>query len=164
MAKTTPNHIERSVLIRAPRDQVWDALTDARKFGEWFHVHLRGDFEPGETITGSVTEKDLHGLQVKMDIGLMDRQRLFSWRWHPGAINPNIDYSREPTTLVEFKLEDGPKGATHLTVVESGFREIPPERRDAAYRLNYEGWGIQMSRIEDYVTSKQSESGWRPRG
>jgi len=154
MAKTTPNQIQRSILIQAPREVVWDALTDAKKFGEWFHVHLRGDFEPGETVMGSVTEKDLHGLPVTMQIGLMDRQKLFSWRWHPAAINPNVDYSREPTTLVEFKLEDAP-GGTHLTVVESGFREIPPARRDAAYRLNYEGWGIQMSRIEDYLSSRK---------
>ena len=125
-----------------------------KKFGEWFHVHLRGDFEPGETVMGSVTEKDLHGLPVTMEIGRMDRQKLFQWRWHPAAINPNVDYSREPTTLVELKLEDAP-GGTHLTVVESGFREIPPARRDAAYRLNYEGWGIQMSRIEDYLSSRK---------
>src|SRR5262245_45531408 len=126
MAKTTPNHIERSILIEAPRDRVWDALTDAKKFGEWFHVNLRGNFTPGETIKGSVTESSLHGLPIAMDIGLMDGQKLFSWRWHPAAVNPNVDYSREPTTLVEFKLEDAPRGATHLTVVESGFREIPP--------------------------------------
>jgi uncharacterized protein YndB with AHSA1/START domain len=156
MAKSTPNHIERSILIEAPRGRVWDALTDAKKFGEWFHVNLRGAFEPGETVTGSVTEKALHGLPVKMEIGLMDHEKLFSWRWHPAAINPNVDYSREPMTNVEFTLEDAPHGHTHLTVVEKGFDEIPPERRDAAYRMNYEGWGIQMSRIEDYVTS-QSE-------
>jgi uncharacterized protein YndB with AHSA1/START domain len=153
MAKTTPDHIERSVLIQAPRDRVWEALTNAKQFGEWFHVHLRGDFEPGETIIGSVTEKDAQGLPVKMEIGLMDHNKLFSWRWHPAAVNPSVDYSREPTTLVQFKLEDAP-GGTHLTVVESGFTEIPPERRDAAYRMNYEGWGIQMSRIEDYLSKE----------
>jgi uncharacterized protein YndB with AHSA1/START domain len=153
MAKTTPNHIERSILIHAPRERVWDALTDAKKFGEWFHVHLRGNFEPGETIIGSVTEETVHGLPVKMEIGLMDHEKLFSWRWHPAAVNPSVDYSREPMTNVEFRLADAPRGNTHLTVVESGFDEIPPERRDAAYRMNYEGWGIQMGRIEDYIAS-----------
>ena len=151
MAKTTPDHIERSILIQASRDRVWNALTDSRQFGEWFGVKLNGPFEPGETIRGSVTEKDMHGLPIAMDIGEMDTGRHFSWRWHPAAINPNVDYSREPTTLVEFRLEDAPAG-THLTVVESGFTEIPPERRDAAYRMNYEGWGIQMNRIEEYVS------------
>ena len=151
MAKTTPNHIERSILIPAPRERVWGAITNAKEFGEWFHVQLRGNFEPGETIIGSVTEKDFHGLPVRMEIGQMDHEKLFSWRWHPAAINPSVDYSREPTTLVEFKLEDAP-GGTHVTVVESGFKEIPPERRDAAFRMNYEGWGIQVSRLEDYIT------------
>lgn len=80
----------------------------------------------------------------------MDTERLFSWRWHPAPVNPNVDYSREPTTLVEFTLEDAPTG-TKLSVVESGFTGLPPERRDAAYRMNYEGWGIQMNRIDQYV-------------
>lgn len=150
MAKTTPDHIERSTIIPAPRDRVWKALTDSKQFGEWFGVKLSGNFTPGETIRGSVMEKDLQGLPIAMDIGEMDTERLFSWRWHPAAINPKVDYSREPTTLVEFRLDDAPAG-TQLTVVESGFTEIPPERRDAAYRMNYEGWGIQMSRIQEYV-------------
>ena len=149
MAKTTPDHIERSVIIPAPRERVWNALTDANQFGEWFHVKLNGPFEPGETIRGSVEEKDFKG-PVEMEIGRMESGKRFSWRWHPAAINPKVDYSREPKTLVEFRLEDAPAG-THLTVIESGFSEIPPERRDAAYRMNYEGWGIQMNRIEQYV-------------
>jgi uncharacterized protein YndB with AHSA1/START domain len=155
MAKTTPDHIERSVIIPAPRERVWNALTDAAQFGEWFRVKLNGSFEPGETIRGSVNERDFKGLPVEMEIGQMDSGKRFSWRWHPAAINPKIDYSREPTTLVEFRLEDAPAG-THLTVIESGFSEIPPERRDAAYRMNYEGWGIQMSRIEQYVGAHQN--------
>lgn len=150
MAKTTPDHIERSVLIPAPRQKVWKALTDAKQFGDWFGVKLRGNFEPGETVAGSVTEKEHKDLPIEMRIGMMDREKLFSWRWHPAAVNPQVDYSREPTTEVQFKLEDAP-GGTHLTVVEKGFDELPAERRDAAYRMNYEGWGIQMSRIEDYV-------------
>jgi uncharacterized protein YndB with AHSA1/START domain len=153
MAKTTPDRIEHSVIIPAPRDVVWEALTDAKKFGEWFHVRLRGRFVPGETIMGNVEEKDYSG-PVTMDIGEMDTERRFSWRWHPAAINPRIDYSREPMTRVEFRLEDAPAG-THLFVTESGFTELPPERRDAAYRMNYEGWGIQISRIDDYIRTKQ---------
>jgi len=150
MAKTTPDHIERSVTIAAPRERVWDALTDAKQFGEWFHIKLRGDFEPGETITGTVEEAGFHG-PVEMEIGQMDRKELFSWRWHPAAINPSVDYSREPKTQVELKLKDAP-GGTHLTVVERGFSELPPQRRDAAYRMNYDGWGVQLSRIDDYVS------------
>jgi len=157
MAKTTPDHIEHSLIIGAPREQVWDALTDARKFGEWFGVKLNGKFVPGEAIRGSVKEKDLHGLPIEMMIGQMDHAKRFSWRWHPAAINPQVDYSREPTTLVELTLADAP-GGTHLAVVESGFHEIPPERRDAAYRMNYEGWGIQLTRIEAYVTRHLTSS------
>ena len=136
MAKTTPDHIERSIIIPAPRERVWNALTDANQFADWFRVKLQGPFEPGATVRGSVNEKDFQGLPVEMEIGQMESGKRFSWRWHPAAINPKVDYSREPTTLVEFRLEDAPAG-THLTVVESGFSEIPPERRDAADRMNY---------------------------
>jgi uncharacterized protein YndB with AHSA1/START domain len=153
VAKTTPDHIERSIVIPAPRSQVWAALTDARQFGEWFRVNLRGAFEPGARVTGRVTEKDYEHIPVEMTIGKMEREKLFSWRWHPAAINPSIDYSREPTTLVEFKLEDAP-GGTRLSLMESGFGDLPGERRDAAYRMNYEGWGIQMNRIEEYVNTR----------
>jgi uncharacterized protein YndB with AHSA1/START domain len=150
MAKTTPDRIERSLIIAAPRERVWNALTDSHKFSEWFNVKLDGMFEPGETIQGSVLEKDFEGLRFQMEIGQMDTERLFSWRWHPAPVNPKVDYSREPTTLVEFKLDDAPAG-TRLSLVESGFTGLPAERRDAAYRMNYEGWGIQMNRIDEYV-------------
>jgi uncharacterized protein YndB with AHSA1/START domain len=79
----------------------------------------------------------------------MEPERLLSWRWHPQAIDPQVDYSAEPTTLVVFELQDAPEG-TLLTLVESGFEGIPPSRREA-FGANERGWTIQMKAIEKYV-------------
>jgi len=154
MVKSTPDQIERSLIIPAPRERVWEALTDPKQFGEWFHVDLNGDtFEPGVTVRGKVKEKDHENLPIEMTIGQIEENKIFTWRWHPAAIDPQADYSRESTTHVEFMLEEAP-GGTRLSLVESGFDQLPSERRDAAYRMNYDGWGIQLSRIDDYVTRK----------
>ena len=80
----------------------------------------------------------------------MDPERLFSFRWHPYAIDEKVDYSKEPTTLVEFRLEPVPEG-TRLTVVESGFDRIPVERRAEAYRMNEGGWAEQMENVKRHV-------------
>jgi hypothetical protein len=79
-------------------------------------------------------------------------QRLLSWRWHPAAIDPAVDYSKEPTTLVVFELEEG-EGGVLLSVVESGFDKIPPARRADAFRMNSSGWDQQMKNIEKHVAT-----------
>jgi hypothetical protein len=84
----------------------------------------------------------------------MQPERLFSFRWHPGAVEPGIDYSSEPTTLVAFVLEGMPDG-TLLTVTESGFDRIPIERRAKAFTDNEQGWSIQMTLIEKYLAHAQ---------
>ena len=81
----------------------------------------------------------------------IEPQRYFSYRWHPYAIDPKRDYSQEPTTLVEFSLEEI-DGGTALTIVESGFDRIPLERRAEAFRMDTEGWTAQVRNIERYVS------------
>ncbi len=83
----------------------------------------------------------------------MEPERLFSWRWHPYAVEPGVDYSAERPTLVVFELEDV-EGGTRLTVVESGFDDVPLARRAQAYRMNSEGWAIQTGAIERYVAAQ----------
>ena len=77
-------------------------------------------------------------------------ERLLSWRWHPYAVDPKVDYSKEPTTLVVFELQDVPEG-TRLRVVESGFDRIPLARRAEAWRMNDQGWAKQMENVERNV-------------
>jgi len=144
------DRIEKQVLLRAPRSRVWQALADARSFGEWFGVELAGAFAPGARLRGKITHPGYEHVPFEITVERMEPERLFSWRWHPNAIDPATDYSGEPTTLVVFRLEEV-AGGTLLTVVESGFDSIPPARRAEAYRGNEGGWEAQMKAIERYV-------------
>jgi uncharacterized protein YndB with AHSA1/START domain len=144
------DRIEKRVLLHAPLTRVWRALADARAFGEWFGVTLNGSFAPGVRLSGKVAHEGYEHVPFEITVERMEPERLFSWRWHPHAINPQIDYSAEPTTLVVFELEATAEG-TMLTVVESGFDGIPLARRLEAYRGNDQGWAVQMKAIEGYV-------------
>lgn len=151
MSLTLTDRIEKRLLLRASRAKVWRALADARAFGQWFGVDLAGSFAPGACIRGQVTHPGYKHLPFEITIERMEAERLLSWRWHPNAVEPGVEYSAEPTTLVVFELHDVDDG-TLLTVVESGFDNIPLARRAEAYRGNERGWIGQMEAIERYVT------------
>jgi uncharacterized protein YndB with AHSA1/START domain len=144
------DRIEKSILLRAPRARVWKALADAEAFGQWFGVNLNGSFAPGARVAGKILHKGYEHCPFEIMIERMEPERLLSWRWHPASIDPKVDYSAEPTTLVVFELNEVADG-TLLTVVESGFEGIPLARRPEAYRGNEQGWAGQMKAIEKYV-------------
>jgi uncharacterized protein YndB with AHSA1/START domain len=147
---TTADRIEKQILIKAPRARVWRALTDPKEFGAWFGVDLSGEFKVGEKSSGQITIPGHTHVRWEATIERMQAPSLFSYRWHPYAVEKGVDYSAEPTTLVTFELEERPEG-TLLRVVESGFDHIPIARRADAYRSNTEGWTIQVQNIEKYV-------------
>lgn len=147
---TNTNSIEKQIVLRAARARVWRALTDAAEFGTWFGVKLEGSFEAGKSIRGRITHPGYEHIVFEMIIERMDAEVLFAYRWHPYAIEPAVDYSKEPTTLVEFKLEDA-QGGTLLTLVESGFDRVPLHRRAEAFRMNDQGWTQQMENIRRHV-------------
>jgi uncharacterized protein YndB with AHSA1/START domain len=144
------DRIEKEILLRAPRSRVWRALTNSDEFGTWFRVKLESAFVPGSSTRGRITYPGYEHLTMEVIVERMDPEELFSFRWHPDAVDPNADYSSEPTTLVEFRLEDAP-GGTRLKVVESGFDRLPAARRDEAFRMNEGGWTEQMKNIERHV-------------
>lgn len=144
------DRIEKQTEIKAPIERVWQALTDYREFGEWFGVKLDGPFVVGEASTGHMTVPGYEHLKWEAVIKAMEPNRLFSYTWHPYAIEPDVDYSQEPPTLVEFRLEETATG-TLLTVTESGFNKIPAHRRPEALRMNDRGWTIQMQDIEEHI-------------
>lgn len=150
MTKSDTDRIEKQIVLRAPLARVWKALTDAEDFGTWFRVRLKGPFAPGRRVTGQITYPGYEHVTMDVTVEKMEPERLFSFRWHPGAVDPNMDYSREPTTLVEFRLETS-DGGTRLTVVESGFDAIPASRRDEAFRMNSGGWEVQVENIRRHV-------------
>jgi len=150
MSTTGTDRIEKKVLLKAPRSRVWRALTHAKEFGKWFGFEAEGSFAPGSQVHGRITHKGYEHLTMEITIERMEPERLVSWRWHPHAVEPGVDYSSEPTTLVVFELKEVPEG-TLLTVVESGFDRIPLARREQAHRMNDEGWALQMKAIEQHL-------------
>lgn len=155
------DRIVKQTLLRAPRSRVWRALTDAQEFGHWFGMKFEGGFAAGARVNGTIVptkvdaevaaaQKPYEGLAVNIVIEQIVPERLFSYRWHPGAVDPKIDYSAEPTTLVEFTLEDA-EGGILLTVTESGFDKIPIARRASAFKSNDQGWSGQMILIQKYL-------------
>jgi uncharacterized protein YndB with AHSA1/START domain len=144
------DRIEKKVRLRATRARVWRALTNAAEFGTWFRVALEGAFAVGKTTKGKILHPGYEHLTMAVPVERMEAEKVFSFRWHPYAVDPEVDYSSEPTTLVEFRLEAVADG-TLLTVTESGFDRIPAARRDEAFRMNSDGWAIQMENIRGHV-------------
>ncbi len=151
MRPSSTDRIEKAVVLRVPRARVWRALTDPAEFGAWFGVKVQGAFAPGARVRGAITHPGYEHVLWDITVERMEPERLFSWRWHPYAVEPGVDYSEEPTTLVVFELEDVADG-TRLTVVESGFDQVPLARRALAYRMNEGGWTQQVQAIERYVS------------
>lgn len=150
MTKTSLDRIEKTIVLKAPKSRVWRALTDSKEFGAWFRVKLDGPFVAGKSVTGNVTFPGYEHVKFEAHVERMEPESLFSYRWHPYAVDPKVDYSKEPTTLVEFRLEDAP-GGTSLTVVESGFDKLPAHRRDEAFRMNSGGWEQQLQNVRQHV-------------
>ena len=145
------DRIEKRIELKAPISRVWRALTDYREFGQWFRVKLDGPFVPGEVSRGHITYPGYEHLKWEAVVQKMELERLFSFTWHPYAIDPKIDYSTETPTLVEFRLEKTASGGTLLLLTESGFDKIPSGRRLEAFRRNDGGWTEQMKNIDSYV-------------
>jgi uncharacterized protein YndB with AHSA1/START domain len=158
---STTDRIEKKVLLRAPRERVWHAISDAKQFGTWFGVEFDGPFAAGAAMKGRITPTKVDPEVAKMQepyagkafditVDRIEPPNLFSFRWHPFAIEPNVDYSKEPTTLVVFQLDEAP-GGTQLTITESGFDKIPLERRAKAFAANDGGWTKQLELIAKYL-------------
>jgi uncharacterized protein YndB with AHSA1/START domain len=144
------DRIEKQIELKAPVARVWRALTDYREFSKWFQVNLEASFVPGQTSRGQITFPGYEHLKWEAVVQKMEPERLFSFTWHPYALDLQRDYSKEPSTLVEFRLVRKGDG-TLLTVTESGFSKLPADRRLEAFRMNDGGWAEQMKNIERHV-------------
>jgi uncharacterized protein YndB with AHSA1/START domain len=148
------DRIEKQILLKAPRSRVWHALADAEAFGEWFGVALQGQrFVAGELVRGQITHPGYEHLLFEITLERIEPERLLSFHWHPYAVDATRDYSNESPTRVVFELEEV-SGGTLLRVVESGFNQIPAERRAEAFRMNSGGWEQQMKNILHHVETR----------
>ena len=146
------DRIERSIIINAPRDRVWKALSNAEEFGTWFGANLKGQtFAPGQRARGKLTFSGYEHIWFDVVVDRIEPPNLFSYHWHPYALDPAVDYSKEEPTLVTFTLKDAPGSGTLLTVVESGFDKVPQHRRQEALRMNTRGWEAQLKSVASHV-------------
>jgi uncharacterized protein YndB with AHSA1/START domain len=145
--------IEKRIELKAPVSRVWRALTDHREFGEWFGVRIEAPFVAGQPSQGQITVPGYEHVRWQAVVQKMEPERLFSFTWHPYAVDPKMDYSKETPTLVEFHLQQSATG-TLLVVSESGFDKIPADRRAEAFRMNDGGWAAQMKNIERHVAQR----------
>lgn len=146
------DRIEKQIVLKAAPDRVWRAVSTSKEFGAWFGVRLNGEFSPGAKLRGQVTTPGYDHLAFDMYVDTMEPKRLFSFRWHPHAMDPNRDYSKDTTTLVEFRLEPAGQG-TKLTIIESGFDQLPEALRLECFRRNDGGWTAQVQNIERHVSA-----------
>lgn len=150
MTVKSTDRIEKRIELKAPQSRVWRAITDYKEFGEWFRVDIEAPFEKGRKAVGRVLHPGYEHVKWEVEVHEIRPEDLFSFYWHPYAIEPDVDYSAEPSTLVEFKLEPSATG-TLLILTESGFDALPANRRDEAFRMNDGGWSQQMKNIERHV-------------
>ncbi len=150
MSDSTEDRIEKRIQLSASVSRVWRALTDYKEFGEWFGVDLESPFVRGQATQGRITHPGYEHLVMEVVVETIDPERSFSFRWQPTAVNPDVDYSADPTTLVQFDLEATAEG-TRLTITESGFDALPEVRRQEAFLRNEGGWTQQLKNIENHV-------------
>lgn len=157
------DRVEKNILIRSSRARVWRALTDSKEFGTWFGMRFDRGFEAGATLKGVIVptavdpevakhQKPFEGTPFEIVVDRIEPETLFSFKWHPGAVDKSVDYSKEPMTLVTFTLEDA-QGGIKVTVVESGFDKLPAERRAKAFASNSEGWTMVVTLLEKWVAT-----------
>jgi uncharacterized protein YndB with AHSA1/START domain len=158
------DRIEKEVVLRAPLERVWRAISDAEQFGQWFGVRFDGPFVEGASVTGVITpttvDEDVARMQEEhagtadtWHIVAIEPQRRMAFRWHPYPVESAGE--QEPTTLVEFTLNETDDGVL-LRIVESGFDKIPADRRAAAFEGNTEGWAKQTELVGKYLALSEA--------
>jgi uncharacterized protein YndB with AHSA1/START domain len=139
------SRIDRTIEIKAPPERVWRALTNAKELSAWFQVTIEGDI-----VAGGEVWMQHKGQRFRVRFVELTPPTRFVWQWHPGAVDPNVDYSREPRTTVTFTLEPSESG-TRLSVAETGFNEISLARRSKVYGDNNQGWAEVLLWLLKYV-------------
>jgi len=153
-AAVATDRIERSIHIAAPRSRVWRAVSSAEEFGSWFGAELKGQrFAAGEHVRGSMAGAGHPEVGFDAIVERCEPEHLIAWRWHPFAVNPKVDYSGEPRTLVTFTLAEV-DGGTLVTVVESGFDQLPPHRRTESYPRHEQGWDFQLANLQRHAGAR----------
>src|ERR1700728_4080368 len=143
-AMAFPDRIERTVEIAHPPAAVWAALTTADGLSAWFGEQAAIDLRPG----GAASMKWGSGHTASMRVERVEEPTVFGFTWHIYGL-PEDDPRR---TYVEFTLEPAPAG-TRLTVVESGFAQLPEDAHSIAHGGNTKGWASELGELVDYLNA-----------
>ena len=155
------DRIEKEVLLKAPLDRVWRAISDADEFGRWFGVRFDGPFVAGTSVIGTITpttvDEDVAKAQEphagKADawqIVAVEPQRRLAFRWHPFGVEDDIGLFGRADDAGGVHARRHADGVL-LRIVESGFDAIPAERRQSAFESNSEGWSAQTELVRKYL-------------
>jgi uncharacterized protein YndB with AHSA1/START domain len=144
------SRIDRTLEINAPPERVWHALTSAKELSAWFQVKIEGDIKPDTEVWMTSTHPGYEGQRFRVRFKEMAAPKRFVWEWHPGAVDPSVDYSQEARTTVTFTLEPSGRG-TRLSVSETGFDAISLARRAKVYKDNSQGWAEVLLWLQKYV-------------
>jgi uncharacterized protein YndB with AHSA1/START domain len=155
MMSTDTDTIRKTAVLKAPLARVWEAISDSQQFGAWFGAEIDGPFVAGTELQAKIRPTTVDpevarlqephaGTPFVVAVEQVEPQRRLSFRWHPGGVMEG------PMTLVEFALEEVP-GGTQLTITESGFDQLPLERRADALAGNAEGWTHQLQLVAGYL-------------
>ena len=144
------SRIDRTIELNAPRERVWRALTNADELSAWFQVKIEGAVAPDIDVWMTSLHPGHAGQRFRVRFTEMTPPERFVWEWHPGEVDPERDYSREPRTTVTFTLEPSARG-TRLSVSETGFDEIALARRAKVYKDNSQGWLEVLVWLQTYV-------------
>jgi uncharacterized protein YndB with AHSA1/START domain len=152
MTKPEPalERIDRTIDIDAPPERVWRALADPSELSAWFQVTIEGVLAPGAELWMTARHTGYEGQRFRVRILEMTPPRRLAWQWHPGEVDPAVDYARESMTTVTFTLEPMGRG-TRLSVAETGFDQVSIARRAKVYRDNEGGWAEVLGWLRTYA-------------
>ncbi len=138
----TEQVIRQQVVLKAPREKVWEAISTPEGWNGWFGENAQGGFQLGDTMI-------LDGISYAVVVE-MEAPSRFAYKWHPGEECAVDKYPESEMTTVRFLLEDHPEG-TLLTLIETGFENIPEERRARCVTLNTDGWRWELGELQAYL-------------
>jgi uncharacterized protein YndB with AHSA1/START domain len=140
--------IQREIVLRAPKQRVFEAITDPTKIINWFPDRVEGTLKKGEQSVFDFTDFG----KVALHVVASDPHDYFAYRWVPSVGASEEDPLKQANTLVEFRLEDVAEG-TMLKLTESGFASLPKEVIEKSLSDNNEGWDMMIARLEKYMAA-----------
>jgi uncharacterized protein YndB with AHSA1/START domain len=150
MTVAEEHRIDRSITIKASPERVWRALTTPAELSAWFKVQIEGELAPNTEVWMTSTHAGYEGQRFHVRIVELSPPHRLVWQWHPGEVDPNVDYSREPRTTVTFALEPV-AGGTKVNLSETGFDAIALARRAKVFADNSQGWAEVLGWLQQYA-------------